>query len=96
MTGDDIINNAAIHFSGVFITENVKSVSVLKIEGRPDVKKLTDSTYYVSGLAEGFSPLNYPISVKHFNELLRYAGTNPNEQKNWECIEIYVGNKKMK
>ena len=91
-----IINAAIIHFSSVFITENIPSIPVLRIEGAPIIKKETDSTYYVSGLIEGFSPLNYPVSIKHFNETLHYSGGNPNEQKNWECIELYVGNKKMK
>ncbi len=95
-TDQDIINTAAIHFSEVFITENVQSVSSLRIEGRPVVKNETDSAYYVSGSLEGFSPLNYPVSIKHFSETLHYKGGDPNERKNWVCMEIYVGNKKMK
>jgi hypothetical protein len=93
-TGNDKINSAAIHFAGVFITENLQSGNVLRIEGRPDVKKETDSTYYVSGLVEGFSPLNYPVSVKRFNETLWYSGSNPNKRESWKCLEIYIGNKK--
>jgi hypothetical protein len=95
-TGNDIINTAAIHFAGVFITEHNQSGTTLRIGGRPDVKKETDSTYYVSGLVEGFSPVNYPVSSKHFNVTLWYSGSNPDKRENWKCIEIYVGNKKMK
>jgi hypothetical protein len=94
--GNDKINTAAIHFTGVFITENVQSNTVLRIEGRPDVKKETDSIFYVSGLVEEFSPLNYPVGVKHFNETLIYSGSNPNKRESWRCNEIYIGNKKMK
>ena len=95
-TGNDIINSAAIHFAGVFITENIQSGNTLRIEGRPDVKKETDSTYYVSGLVEGFSPVNYPVTVKHFNVTLWYSGSNPDKHENWKCLEINIGNKKMK
>ena len=87
------INVAIIHFSGVFITENIPSTSVLRIEGAPDIKKEND-TYYVTGLIEGFSPLNYPISIKHFNETLYYSGSNPNERKSWECIDYMLAIKK--
>ena len=92
----DIINTASIHFSGIFITENIKSFSSLRIEGRPAVKNETDRAYYVSGFLEGFSPLNYPVSLKHFSETLHYNGGDPNERKNWVCMEIYIDNKKMK
>ena len=95
-SGNDKINSAAIHFAGDFITENIQSGTTLRIEGRPDVKKETDSTYYVSGLVEGFSPLNYPVSAKHFNETLWYSGSNPNNRESWKCLDIYIGNKKMK
>ena len=95
-TSRDILNNAAVHFAGVFITENVQSVSSLRIEGKPFVKNETDSSYYVSGSLEGFSPLNYPVSVRRFVEKLHYLGGEPTERKNWLCIEIYVDNKKMK
>jgi hypothetical protein len=94
-TNNDIINSAAIHFAGVFITENVQSIVVLRIQGRPDVKYETDSTYNVSGSIEGFSPINYPVSIKHFNETLWYSGRNPNKRESWKCIGIYIGNKKM-
>lgn len=95
-TSEDIMNAAVVHFAGVFITENIKSGTVLKINGRPVVKKETDSTFYVSGRVEEFSPLNYPVGVKHFNETLLYSGSNPNMRESWKCIEIYVGDKKMR
>lgn len=93
-TGNDKINSGAIHFADVFIIENIQSGTSLRIEGTPDVKKETDSTYYVSGLVEGISPFNYPVSVKHFNETLRYSGSNPNKRESWKCIEINIENKK--
>ncbi|MEO7485715.1 MAG: hypothetical protein ABIU77_01385 [Ferruginibacter sp.] len=93
-TVNDIINTAVVNFAGVFITESVKSGPVLRIEGRPEVKKETDSTFYVSGLVEEFSPLNYPVGVKHFNETLFYSGGNPNKRESWKCIELYIGDKK--
>jgi len=96
ITDQDKINTAAIHFAGDFITENIQSSSSLRIEGRPVVKNEPDSAYFISGSLEGFSPLNYPVSIKHFNETLHFLGGNPNERKNWVCTEIYVGNKKMK
>ena len=91
-----IINTAIIHFSGIFITENIPSIPVLRIEGAPVIKKEIDGIYYVSGLIEGFSPLNYPVSIKHFNETLLYSDSNPNDRKSWDCLELYIGNKKMK
>ena len=95
-TGNDKINSAAIHFAGVFIIENIQSGTTLRIEGTPDVKKETDSTYNVIGLVEGVSPFNYPVGVKHFNERLWYSGSNPNKRESWKCLEINIGNKKMK
>ena len=95
-TAKDKMNTAAIHFSGVFITENIHSVSTLRIEGRPDVKNEPDSAYFISGSIEGFSPANYPVTFKHFSEILHYLGGDPNDIKSWVCIAIYVGNKKIK
>jgi hypothetical protein len=40
--------------------------------------------------------MNYPVSMEHFTEVVHYSGRDPNAQKNWECVEIYVGNKKVK
>lgn len=96
ITDQDKLNTAAIHFSGVFITENSQSLTSLRVEGSQVVKNGKDSTYQISGSLEGVSPLNYPVSIKHFRETLHYLGGNPNERKNWVCLEIYVGNKKMK
>ncbi len=38
-TDQDIINTAAIHFCGVFITESIQSSSSLRIEGKACCKK---------------------------------------------------------
>jgi len=93
---EGIINNAAIHFSGIFITENIPSIPTLRIGGRPVAKKIDENTYTVTGSVEGFSPMNYPVSIQHFSETLRYLGGNPDDRQSWECIDIYIGNKKMK
>jgi len=93
---NSIINTAAIHFSSVFITQNVQSVQSLRVKGNPVVKNEKDSIYLVTGLIEGYSPMNYPVTIEHFSETLQYSGGNPNVQENWKCLEIYVGNKKMK
>ena len=93
---DNKMNDAAVHICGVFITENVQSIQTLRIKGSTVVKNAPDSTYHVSGTAEGFSPMNFPESVQHFSETVHYLGGDPNDRKSWKCIEIYVGNKKMK
>jgi len=93
---DNSMNDAAVHVSGVFITDNIQSIPTLKIRGSTVVKNDPDSTYHVTGTVEGFSPMNYPISTEHFNETVHYSGGDPNDKKNWKCIEIYVGDKKMK
>lgn len=95
-TGSDIINTAVIHFAGVFITENVDAANALRIKGRPDIKVAADSIYVISGIVEGFSPMNYPISTDHFNETMLYSGSNPTRRESWKCIEIFIGNKKIK
>lgn len=95
-TDQDIMNTAAIHFSAVFITENIQSLSSFRVEGNQVVKNERGSTYQISGSLEGSSRLNYPVSIKHFRETLHYLGRYPNKRKNWVCLEIYVGNKKMK
>ena len=94
ITVQDKLNTAAIHFSRVFITENIQSLTSLRVEGSPVVKNEKDSTYQISGSLDGFSPLNYPVSIKHFRETLHYLGGDPNERKNWVCLEIYVGKRK--
>ena len=93
---NSIINIAALHFSSAFITQNLQSIPSLRVKGSPVVKNEKDSIYLVTGLIEGFSPMNYPVSIDHFSETLQYLGGNPNVQENWKCLEIYVGNKKMK
>jgi hypothetical protein len=93
---NSIINTAAIHFSSVFITQNVQSVQSLRVKGNPVVKNETDSIYLVTGLIEGYSPMNYPVSIDHFSERLQYLGGNPNEQESWKCVEIDIRNKKVK
>jgi len=96
ITDRNIISDDAEHFSGVFITEDIPSVPILRIVGKPVAVIGTDSNYHVSGLLEGFSSYNTPVSTDHFSEVLHYLGGDPNARKNWECIEIYVGNKKIK
>lgn len=93
-TSSDVTNTAAIRFAGVFITESIKAGPVLRIQGSPKVKNDTDSTFYISGLVEEFSPLNYPVGVKHFHETLLYSGSNPNKRESWKCMELYIGDKK--
>jgi len=95
-TPDNKMNDAAVHVCGVFITENIHSIQTLRIKGSTVVKTDPDSTYHVSGTVEGFSPMNYPVSIEHFNETVHYLGGDPTSRKNWRCIEIYVGSKKMK
>jgi hypothetical protein len=93
---DNKMNDAVVHICGVFITDNIQSIQSLRIRGSTVVKNDPDSTYRVTGTAEGFSPMNFPESVQHFSETVHYLGGDPNDKKNWTCIEIYVGNKKMK
>ena len=90
-----ILYTAARHFSGVFITQNLQSIPSLRVKGSPVVKNEKDSVYQVTGLVEGYSPMNYPVSISHFSETLQYLGGNPNESANWKCLEIYVENKKI-
>jgi hypothetical protein len=93
---DNKMNDAAVNVSGVFIKDNIQSIPALRIKGNTVVKNDSDSLYHVSGTAEGFSPMNYPVSIEHFRETVHYLGGDPNDTKNWKCIEIYVGSKKMK
>lgn len=90
------MNDAAVKVCGVFITENIQSIQSLRIKGSTVVKNDPDSTYHVNGTVEGFSPENYPVSTEHFSESVHYLGGDPNDPKSWKCIEIYIGNKKMK
>lgn len=91
-----MINAAVVHFSGVFITENIHSIPELHINGKTDITKEEDNIFHVTGSVEKFSLMNYPVGVEHFSETLHFLGGDLNKPKNWECIEIYVGNKKMK
>ena len=93
---EGIINTAAIHFSGVFITQNISSVTTLHVRGKTVVKSDTDNIYHVGGTIEGYSSFNAPVSIAHFTETLHYSGGNPNEQANWKCIDIYIADKKLK
>jgi hypothetical protein len=93
---DNLMNDAAVHVSGVFITDNIQSIPALRIKGSTVVKNDPDSTYHVTGTVEGFSPMNYPVNIERFSETIHYSGGDPKDPKNWKCVEIYVGNKKMK
>ena len=93
---NSLVSTAALHFSSVFITQNVQSIPGLRVKGSPDVKNEKDSKYLVTGLVEGFSPMNYPVSIDHFSDRLQYSGGDANVQANWKCLEIYIGDKKVK
>jgi hypothetical protein len=94
LSPDNKMNDAAVYASGIFIADNIQSIPALRIKGNTVVKSNPDSTYYVTGMVEGFSPMNYLVSIEHFSETVHYSGGDPNDSKNWKCIEIYVGNKK--
>ena len=89
------INTAAIHFSSVFIKKYITSIENLKVK-TADAKSDSGNIYHVTGMVEGYSSYNVPFSVDHFSETLHYSGGNPNDSASWECIEIYVGKKKIK
>ena len=93
---NDRINAAAVHASGAFITEYVHSNLTLRIKGARSIKKEGDNTFYVTGSVEGFSSYNVPFSVEHFSETVHYLGGDINDLKNWQCLEIYVGKKRLK
>ena len=93
---NSLVSTAALHFSSVFITQNVQSIPGLRVKGSPDVKNEKDSIYLVTGLVEGFSPMNYPVSIDHFSDRLQYSGGDATVQENWKCLEIYIGDKKVK
>ncbi len=67
---NSVINTAVLHFSSVFITQNIQSNPSLRAKGSPVVKNEKDSIYLVTGLIEGYSPMNYPVSIDHFSETL--------------------------
>jgi len=92
---NNAINTAAIHFSGVFITKNITSIQNLKVKVA-NVKSDTGNICHVTGTVEGYTSYNVPVSIEHFSETLHYLGGNPNERTSWECIDIYIGKKKIK
>lgn len=94
LSPDNKMNDAAVIVSGVFIKDSIQSFQSLRIKGGTVVNNDPDSTYHVAGMVEGFSPMNYPVSMEHFSETLHYSGGDPKEPKNWKCVEIYLGNKK--
>jgi len=93
---NDSINIAAVHASGAFITEYDHSNLALRIKGARIVKKEGDNIFNITGSVEGFSSYNVPFSVEHFSETVQYSGGNINDVKNWQCLEVYVGKKRIK
>jgi len=93
---DNSIHDTVIYISGVFITDTTLSNPSFRIKGPTYVKKENDSTYFVNGTVEGFTSFNVPVDTKSFTETVYYLGGDMNDIKNWKCIEIYVGNKKMR
>jgi hypothetical protein len=93
---DDVMSTDAIHFSGIFITDYIKSDLSLHIKESTVIKDTADSTYHVSGLVEGYTSFHVPVNVNHFSEVIHYLGGDPSERKNWACVEIYIGDKRMK
>lgn len=87
---------AVINASGTFITEFVQSNLTLRIKGTTNIKKENDNTFYVAGYVEGFSSYNVPFSIEHFSETIQFAGGDINNQENWQCLEIYLGKKRIK
>lgn len=92
----DALDEAAIYFSGVFITQYVTTTRSLRVKGQSVVVSTGDSIFQVKGSVEGFTSFNVPVSIKHFSESLHYSGDNPNEAENWKCVDIYIDDKKVK
>ncbi len=92
----DVLDKAAVHFSGVFITQYVTTIPSLRVKGQPVVKSTGDSIFNVKGTLEGFTSFNVPVSIKHFSETLHYSGGDSGKAENWKCIDIYIDDKKMK
>jgi len=88
-------NTAAKHFARVFITQHISSSPTLRLKTFT-IANDTSNIYHISGLLEGYTSFNTPESVEHYSETLRYLGGNPNDSTSWECMEIYVGDKKWK
>ena len=91
-----VMSTAAVHFAGVFITQNIHSVNNLRMQKDPNVVCDSSDLCHVSGTIEGFSSFNASVSIDHFSETLHYLGGNPNEITSWECVDIYIGKKKVK
>lgn len=96
VTPDRIEDATVVKVAGFFITEYGRSSLNFRVKGVSNVKKKGDSLFYVSGSVEGFSSYNAPFSIEHFNETVRYSGGDFNNVKNWECLDIYIGKKRIK
>ena len=96
VTPDRIEDATVVKVAGFFITEYGRSSLNFRVKGVSKVKKKGNSLFYVSGSVEGFSSYNAPFSIEHFNETVRYSGGDFNNVKNWECLDIYIGKKRIK
>ena len=90
------MNAAALKVAGSFITEHVRSSLNFRVQGVSAIKKESENIFYVTGSAEGFSSYNVPFAIDHFSETVRYTGGDINDIKNWECLDMYVGKKRIK
>jgi hypothetical protein len=93
---ENIMNAAALKVAGSFITEHVRSSLNFRVKGASVIKKERKNVFYVAGSAEGFSSYNVPFAIDHFSETVRYSGGDIDDIKNWECLEMYVGKKRIK
>ena len=91
-----LIGDAAIKFSSVFVTENNMSDPNWKVRGKEVLKNEGDSVYYVSGTVEGFTSFNTPVGITKFNETMHYSGGDPNDRKNWKCLQLNIAGKEIK
>jgi hypothetical protein len=90
------INAAAITAAGSFIANYAGSSLHFRVKGTSSVTKESDSIFYVTGSAEGFSSYNVPFTISQFGETVRFSGGDVNDIKNWECLKMYVGKKRIK
>ena len=90
------IYTAAFDVSGAFITKDVHSSLTLQIKGARTIKKIGNNTYRITGSVEESSSYNVPFGIERFSETVHYLGGDINDFKNWQCLEIYVGKKKIK
>jgi len=93
---ESIMNAAALKVAGSFITEHAHSSLNFRVKGSSAIKKEGKNVFYVTGSAEGFSSYNVPFAIDHFSETVRYSGGDIDDIKNWECLEMYVGKKRIK